>query len=86
MVISLYVDDLLVIGNNLEMKDEFKEEMKRVFNMTDLGEMSYFHGMKIRQTDNEVFISTKKYERETMKKFKMKDFKPMNTLVNQKKS
>jgi len=35
MVISLYADDLLVIGNNLEMKDEFKVEMKKVFEMTD---------------------------------------------------
>ena len=32
MVISLYVDDLLVIGKNLEIKNEFKEEMKKGFN------------------------------------------------------
>jgi len=46
--------------------------------------MSYFLGMEICQTHNEVFICKKKYARDTMKKFKMEDFKPMNTLINQK--
>lgn len=46
VIISLYVDDLLVTGNNLEMIEDFKEEMKKVFEMTDLGEMSYFLGCR----------------------------------------
>lgn len=47
MIISLYVDDLLVTRNNLEMIDKFKTKMKKGFEMTDLGEMSYFLEMQI---------------------------------------
>ena len=42
MVISLYVDDILVTVRNLEMLHEFKVEMKNVFELKYLGEMSYF--------------------------------------------
>ena len=42
MVISLYVYDMLVIGNNLEMIHEFKVEMKKVFELKYFGEISYF--------------------------------------------
>nr|KYP62107.1 Retrovirus-related Pol polyprotein from transposon TNT 1-94 [Cajanus cajan] len=37
VIISLYVDDLLVTGNNAALIDEFKMEMMKVFEMTDLG-------------------------------------------------
>jgi len=46
--------------------------------------MCYFLGMEICQTHNEVFICKMKYARGTMQKFKMENFKPMNTLMNQK--
>lgn len=70
VVISLYVDDLHVIGKSLEMIDELKIKMKKVFEITDLREMSYFLGaQQICQTQNEVLISQNKYAREIMKKF-----------------
>ncbi|KAJ8747058.1 hypothetical protein K2173_013156 [Erythroxylum novogranatense] len=42
--------------NNMELIEEFKQEMKQVFEMTDLGLMSYFLGMEIKQSTNEVFL------------------------------
>jgi hypothetical protein len=36
LVVSLYVDDLLITGSCREQIDKFKEEMKSVFEMTDL--------------------------------------------------
>ncbi|PNX61228.1 putative LRR receptor-like protein kinase, partial [Trifolium pratense] len=41
LVISLYVDDLLVTGSSAEFIQQFKDDMKQVFEMSDLGEMSY---------------------------------------------
>ena len=55
-VVSLYVDDLLVIGCNIELIQQFKEDMMQVFEMTDLGETSYFLGIEIKQRQNEIFI------------------------------
>ena len=42
LLISLYVDDLLVTGSNTQQVEEFKQNMMQVFEMTDLGLMSFF--------------------------------------------
>ncbi|XP_057999139.1 uncharacterized mitochondrial protein AtMg00810-like [Hevea brasiliensis] len=84
VIISLYVDDLLVPGSNLELIEEFKIEMKKEFEMTDLGEMSYFLGIQIQQSQNAVLICQKKYAKEILKKFKMEECKAMNTPMNPK--
>ena len=84
LVIFLYVDDLLVTGNNAALIDEFKLEMMKVLEMTDLGLMTYFLGMEIKQSQDEVFVCQKKYAKEILKKFHMEDCKSMSTPMNQK--
>ena len=66
LIVSLYVDDLLVTGNNAKTVDESKQEMMLVFDMTDLGLMTYFLGMEIKQDEGEVFICQKKYANEIL--------------------
>jgi Reverse transcriptase (RNA-dependent DNA polymerase) len=36
LIVTLYVDDLIFMGNNQRLIDEFKREMKLEFEMTDL--------------------------------------------------
>ncbi|GJU62275.1 retrovirus-related pol polyprotein from transposon TNT 1-94 [Tanacetum coccineum] len=57
MIISLYVDDLLVIGSNDHLVKEFKKQMESEFDMSDMGLVSYFLGMEIKQLPNGVHIS-----------------------------
>ncbi|KAA0033140.1 Retrovirus-related Pol polyprotein from transposon TNT 1-94 [Cucumis melo var. makuwa] len=75
LIVSLYVDDLLVTGNNANYIQNFKWEMIKMFEMTDLGLMSYFLGIEIKQGQGEVFICQKKYTKEMLKKFKMVECK-----------
>jgi hypothetical protein len=84
LIISLYVDDLLVTGNNISLVEKFKQEMMEVFEMTDLGLMTFFLGMEIKQDEHEEFICQKKYAKEILKKFKLEECKEMSTLMNQK--
>ncbi|XP_058009645.1 uncharacterized mitochondrial protein AtMg00810-like [Hevea brasiliensis] len=58
--------------------------MMKVFEITNLGLMSYFLGIEIKQKENEVFISQNKYAKEILKKFQMEDCKAVNTPMNQK--
>jgi hypothetical protein len=78
------VDDLLVTGNNISLVEKFKQEMMEVFEMTDLGLMTFFLGMEIKQDEHEEFICQKKYAKEILKKFKLEECKEMSTLMNQK--
>ena len=84
IVVSVYVDDLLVTGSNEKLVKEFKAEMLKVFEMTDLGLMSYFLGMEVKQDHDGVFISQKKYAKEILNKFHMEDCKRTSTPMNQK--
>nr|CAN68421.1 hypothetical protein VITISV_031322 [Vitis vinifera] len=74
LVVSLYVDALLITGSSAKLIDEFKLDMMQVFEMTDLGLMTYFLGMEIKQGKDQ----------EILKKFRMEDCKEMNTPMSQK--
>lgn len=58
--------------------------MMNSFEMTDLGLMTFFLGMEIKQAEHEVFICQKKYTKEILKKFKLEECKEVSTPMNQK--
>ncbi|KAL9377959.1 hypothetical protein Peur_029294 [Populus x canadensis] len=58
--------------------------MMQVFEMTDLGRMSFFLGMETKQSKEEIFICQKKYAKEILKKFYMENCKPTTSPINQK--
>ena len=43
----LYVDDILLIGNDIEFLDSIKGYLNKSFSMKDLGEAAYILGIKI---------------------------------------
>ena len=62
VLILVYIDDLLVIGGNVDLVEEFKAEMMKQFKMTHLGLMSFFLGMEITQLREGIFICQQKYK------------------------
>lgn len=79
MVVSLYVDDLIFIGNRSEMLDDFKLSMMQEFEMTDMGKLHHFLGIEVLQSKNGVFISQESYAKEILKKFRMEQANPVST-------
>ncbi|XP_070056939.1 uncharacterized mitochondrial protein AtMg00810-like [Nicotiana tomentosiformis] len=47
--------------------------------MTDVGLMSYYLGLEVKQMEDGIFISQESYTKEILKKFNMLDCNPMNT-------
>ena len=47
MFVTLYVDDILLAGNNLEMINATKRRLSSVFEMKDMGEARYVLGVEI---------------------------------------
>jgi Reverse transcriptase (RNA-dependent DNA polymerase) len=82
LVVALYVDDLIFTGSNYEMVDEFKRVMKSEFEMTDLGLMSYFLVLQIKQGDEGIFVSQEVYAKEILKRFKMEDCKSVKMPID----
>jgi hypothetical protein len=71
VLISLYVDDLIIIGNSEKLISGIKKQMSQVFEMNDLGELHYFLGLEVWRNVGQTFVSQGKYVREVLKKFKM---------------
>jgi Reverse transcriptase (RNA-dependent DNA polymerase) len=61
LFVALYVDDLIFIGNNDEMIEEFKGTMTWELEMTDLGLMKFFLGLEVRQVETDIFVSHETY-------------------------
>jgi len=49
--------------------------------MTDLGLMKYFLGIEVEQSEKGIFICQNKYAKELLKRFRMKNCKPVPTPV-----
>ena len=69
LVICLYVDDLIYMGTNRKMVEDFKKAIMKEFDMTDLGLMKYFLGFQVRQSIGEIFICQEKYIEDLLKIF-----------------
>ncbi|XP_019257220.1 PREDICTED: uncharacterized protein LOC109235521 [Nicotiana attenuata] len=52
--------------------------MSREFEMTDVGLMSYYLGLVVKQMEDGIFISEECYKKEILKKFNMLDCNPVN--------
>lgn len=63
---------MIFTGSNENMFVEFKKSMKKEFDMSDLGKMSYFLGVEVIQNEEGIYICQRKYAREVLERFGMK--------------
>ncbi|KAA3461149.1 Retrovirus-related Pol polyprotein from transposon TNT 1-94 [Gossypium australe] len=81
LIVSLYVDDLLVTGGDQVILANFKAKMKDMFEISDLGQMTYFLGMEVFQTEKGIFLGQQTFSMKILKKFSMENSKPTSTPV-----
>ena len=80
----LYVDDILLIGNDVSFLETIKTSLKNSFSMKDLGEAAYILGIKIYRDRSRrlIGLSQSTYLDKVLKRFKMdeakKGFLPMS--------
>ena len=76
---QVYVDDI-VFGDTIDAQViEFSEEMKKEFEMSTVGELTYFLGLQVKQKKEGIFISQEKYARNIVKKFGLDSKKHAST-------
>ena len=59
--VCLYVDDTIYMSSSPSLIDEFKNGMMNMFEMTDFGLLRYFLRLEIKQGEDGVFVSLRKY-------------------------
>jgi hypothetical protein len=61
LLVGVYVDDLIITGTCVEEIMSFKAEMHRLFKMSDLGLLSYYLGIEVRQEHGEITVCQRAY-------------------------
>jgi hypothetical protein len=56
--------------------------MENEFQMSMMGELTFFFGIQVKQMKEDIFIHQAKYTKDLMKKFNMAELKPMSTLMS----
>ena len=59
--VLIYVDDLVIVGSDLDMVEKFKVHLSKCFKMKDLGKLKYFLGIEIARGPEGMFLSQRKY-------------------------
>ena len=75
----MWVDDLIVCGISEIFCDWFLAEVSENFKISDYSDLTWFLGMKIERSSSEMKISLEKYIEKFLETFKMNDFRPIGT-------
>jgi hypothetical protein len=80
IIVTVYVDDLLIFANKMSEIDELKKRLNEKFEMADLGEAHYILGIQIKRNRDEgwIRINQKRYIDDVLERFGMADCKPMS--------
>ncbi|XP_066344404.1 uncharacterized mitochondrial protein AtMg00810-like [Miscanthus floridulus] len=79
LIVQIYVDDIIFGGSSHGLVAKFSDMMSREFEMSMMGELNFFLGLQIRQTQDGTFIHQAKYTRDILRKFDMGEAKPLLT-------
>lgn len=53
----IYVDDIIITGNNTSQISSLIAQLDNMFSMKDLGPLSYFLGMEIKRNSQAMYLS-----------------------------
>ena len=56
LIVQIYVDDIIFGGSSHALVSSFAEQMSREFEMSLVGELTYFLGLQVKQKEDSIFI------------------------------
>nr|GEX35334.1 putative ribonuclease H-like domain-containing protein [Tanacetum cinerariifolium] len=82
----IYVDDMIITGNDEEEMTRLRTNLFKEFKMKDLKRLKHFLGIEVLRSKQGIFICQKKYVIDLLVETGMIDYKPVDTpmMVNQK--
>ena len=79
----LYVDDMLLVGNDKEIIHDLKTQLSSKFDMKDLGAANYILGMEIKRdrAKRKLWLNQRKYVETILQRFNMQNSKPVKVPI-----
>nr|GFB91162.1 uncharacterized mitochondrial protein AtMg00810-like [Tanacetum cinerariifolium] len=81
----IYVDDIIFGATNKALCQSFKKLMKDKFQMSSMGELTFFLELQVKQKKDGIFISQDKYVAEILRKFRLCEGKSASTSIDAEK-
>jgi len=78
-ILLVYVDDIIITGNDVEEICQTKENLSVRFEMKELGQLNHFLGLEISITRRGVILCQQKYAKDLLEKFGMLECKATAT-------
>ncbi|GKA39223.1 putative ribonuclease H-like domain-containing protein [Tanacetum coccineum] len=79
LLVQVYVDDIIFGSTKKMLCTEFEKMMHNKFQMSYMGELTFFLGLQVKQKEDGIFISQDKYMTEILKKFGFSEVKTAST-------
>nr|GEX37831.1 copia protein [Tanacetum cinerariifolium] len=79
LLVQIYVDDIIFSSTDPKACDIFSNEMSFKFQMSMIGQMSFFLGLQVSQSPGGIFINQSKFTLEILKKFGLDSCDPVDT-------
>nr|XP_016438494.1 PREDICTED: uncharacterized mitochondrial protein AtMg00810-like [Nicotiana tabacum] len=83
VLVLVYVDDLLVTGNDLKVLHQAKSVLHKSFKLKDIGKLRYFLGMEFARSEEGILMSQRKYSLEMISEAGLSGSKPKDTPMEQ---
>ncbi|RVW62389.1 Retrovirus-related Pol polyprotein from transposon RE1 [Vitis vinifera] len=83
IALIVYVDDMVVIGNDPEERKALQNYLFREFEMKDLGHLKYFLGIEVSRSSEGIFLSQRKYVLDLLQETGMSGCQPVNTPIEE---
>nr|GEZ51081.1 hypothetical protein [Tanacetum cinerariifolium] len=82
LLVQIYVDDIIFGSTNKDLCKAFEKLMKDKFQMSSMGELTFFLGLQVKQKKDGIFISQDKYIAKILRKFGLTDGKSASTTID----
>lgn len=79
----VYVDDMVVTGNDPEERKALQSYLSKEFQMKDLGPLKYFLGIEVSRSNAGIFLSQRKYALDLLEETGMSACQPVDTPVEE---
>ncbi|GJY94490.1 uncharacterized mitochondrial protein-like protein [Tanacetum coccineum] len=86
LLVKVYVDSIIFGSTKNSLCTEFESLMHKKFQISSLGELTFFLGLQVRQRDDVIFISQDKYVADILKKFDFSLVKTASTPIETNKA
>nr|GEW32657.1 hypothetical protein [Tanacetum cinerariifolium] len=85
LLVRIYVDDIIFGATNKDLCKSFEKLIKDKFQMSSMGELTFFLGLQVKQKKDGIFISHDKYVAEILRKFRLSDRKSASNPIDTEK-